>query len=77
MSLRQSIASINNPYKPPSKRLCIEEGTPVVSQGPMDLVPVIDRLERLQASIDNLLAICLREELEDSSAADEHRFNES
>lgn len=73
MSLRESINSINTPYKPPRKVKC-EEGTLPTGQSTVthtDLEPVIARLDRLQASIDNLLAMCLREELEDSSAVDD------
>lgn len=60
----------NKPYKPPLKRPCpltvatIED--PVVTPGAM--ARVIDRLDRLQASIDHLLDMCLQEEQEESSA---------
>lgn len=71
MSLRESINSINSPYKPPKKRC--EEGTPT-TQWPQDIqkdmARVIGQLDRLQASIDQLLAMCLREGLEDSSGVE-------
>lgn len=79
MSLRSSAAGLNTPYKPPNKRVCIEEGIPTqtVSRDRTDLERVIDRLDRLQASIDNLLAMCLREEHEDSSAVEETPYSVS
>lgn len=72
MSLRESINSINSPYKPPRKIKC-EEGIPPIGQSTVtqvdskDMARVIAHLERIQECLDNLLGLCLREGQEESS----------
>lgn len=56
----RSTSSLDKSFKTPVK--CTEEG-----MAP-DLAIVIARIDKLQASIDNLLALCLRQELDDSSS---------
>lgn len=73
----QSLLSLSRTQSTPSiKKECPtmekeEELTVQVIQG--HIKPVIDRLDRLQGSIDRLLDMCLQVELEDSLEGDDSR----